>query len=692
MKTSIAKWFAPPVFEGDETKTRRASFVNAALLMTLSFLGITIPVYFFDGTTRAGIGIILSALFFVVLLLYSLLRCGKVMFAGSGMMLLEFLAIFMIELTNGTVRAPVTLAYMFVIITAGMLFEWRGILVSVSACSLVLAGLILAENAGMLPHPDYAVTLTNWITYTVLFGVTGGVSVWGQQTAQQALARAEQEIKARERVEVELRKLSLAVEQSPASIVITNLEGSIEYVNPRFMKVTGYGVAEATGKNPRILKTGKTLPETYRQLWETITSGKEWRGEFANRKKDGSLYYESAIISPITDQKGIVTHYLAVKEDITERRQAEETVNRRNQELATLYETSLQINSISDVSDLMHITIQRACDLLKIQSGALYLLRDEGVLELLVGYHVPQSWIGKKIRSDEGLAGQVVQSRKLVMVPDYLTWQGRLSAFEDSPARRTLGIPLRFRDQVTGVVIFMDTQVGSFSDEDIRLVNLFIDQAAIAIENARLYASAQHEIAERRQVEIKLSQANDTLEMQLEEIRGLQDELREQAIHDPLTGVFNRRYLNETLAREIARAGRENNQLSVIMSDIDHFKIINDTYGHPVGDKFLVAVASLMKNHARGSDIVCRYGGEEFLLVLPGTALDSAAQRAEEIRQMCAEVVIKHEGQDLKITMSFGVATHPDHGKEADEIIIKADKAMYQSKHTGRNRVTAWGW
>jgi diguanylate cyclase (GGDEF)-like protein len=142
--------------------------------------------------------------------------------------------------------------------------------------------------------------------------------------------------------------------------------------------------------------------------------------------------------------------------------------------------------------------------------------------------------------------------------------------------------------------------------------------------------------------------------------------------------------------REITRAERENDHLSVIMADIDHFKMINDTYGHLVGDKFLVEIASLMKKYARGSDIVCRYGGEEFLLVLPGTILDAAVKRAEEIRQKCAEIVIQHEGKDLKVTMSFGVATYPDHGKEAEEIIIKADNAMYQSKHGGRNRVTTW--
>lgn len=217
-------------------------------------------------------------------------------------------------------------------------------------------------------------------------------------------------------------------------------------------------------------------------------------------------------------------------------------------------------------------------------------------------------------------------------------------------------------------------------EESMRINNDLVNTLRAAIKDQ----------TERKQAEDALKNINELLNLRIIEVEKLQTELREQSIRDSQTGLFNRRYLDETLTREVVRAERENAPLSVIMSDIDLFKIINDTYGHPVGDKFLVEVASLMKNHARGSDIVCRYGGEEFLLVLPGSALDSAAKRAEEIRQKCAEIIIQHEGKDLKVTISFGVATYPNHGKEAEEIIIKADKALYQSKHSGRNRVTVW--
>jgi PAS domain S-box-containing protein len=131
------------------------------------------------------------------------------------------------------------------------------------------------------------------------------------------------DITERKRMEEKLRQLSRAVEQSPASIVITNRAGDIEYVNPKFVQVTGYTLAEVLGKNPRVLKSGEKSPEAYRELWQTITAGKEWNGEFHNKKKNGELYWESASISPIRDLAGHVTHYVGVKEDITTRKQTE---------------------------------------------------------------------------------------------------------------------------------------------------------------------------------------------------------------------------------------------------------------------------------------------------------------------------------------------------------------------------------
>ncbi|HEC22856.1 MAG TPA: PAS domain S-box protein [Chloroflexi bacterium] len=142
------------------------------------------------------------------------------------------------------------------------------------------------------------------------------------------------DITERKKVEEDLRKLSRAAEQSAVSIVITDTSGTIEYVNPKFTEVTGYTREEALGQNPRILKSGKMPPETYKDLWQTITSGRVWRGEFHNRKKNGELYWEAVSIAPVLDASGKVTHYVAVKEDITERKAAEERIRDQARRLA----------------------------------------------------------------------------------------------------------------------------------------------------------------------------------------------------------------------------------------------------------------------------------------------------------------------------------------------------------------------
>ncbi len=139
-----------------------------------------------------------------------------------------------------------------------------------------------------------------------------------------------------QQVDTQMRQQTWAIEQSPASIVITDTSGAIEYVNPKFTQVTGYTLDEVQGKNPRILKSGRMPPETYKHLWEAITLGQEWRGEFYNKKKSGELYWELASISPVTDALGKITHFLAFKEDITERKRAEETLRQQKEILQSI--------------------------------------------------------------------------------------------------------------------------------------------------------------------------------------------------------------------------------------------------------------------------------------------------------------------------------------------------------------------
>lgn len=170
-------------------------------------------------------------------------------------------------------------------------------------------------------------------------------------------------------------------------------------------------------------------------------------------------------------------------------------------------------------------------------------------------------------------------------------------------------------------------------------------------------------------------------------VQALQEQLREQAIRDPLTGLYNRRYLDETLGRELILAERYGHPISVIMGDLDHFKAVNDRYGHLAGDEVLRVFGDLLRKHARGSDIYCRYGGEEFLLVLRGMAEDGAFERAEHLRLALAATPVAFGSSRIMVTASFGIAIFPHHGCTGDELTTAADSALYTAKATGRNRV-----
>lgn len=173
----------------------------------------------------------------------------------------------------------------------------------------------------------------------------------------------------------------------------------------------------------------------------------------------------------------------------------------------------------------------------------------------------------------------------------------------------------------------------------------------------------------------------------LREMQALQDKLRDQSTRDALTGLYNRRYLDETLDRELILAVRHSHPVSVIISDVDHFKAVNDRYGHSAGDEVLRVFSGLLKQHARGSDICCRYGGEEFLVVLPRMSQDIAIERAELLRSAFAAAPVPWDGTQLTVTASFGVAAFPHAGRTANELVAAADRALYAAKAAGRNRI-----
>lgn len=305
----------------------------------------------------------------------------------------------------------------------------------------------------------------------------------------------------------------------------------------------------------------------------------------------------------------------------------------------------------------------------------------------------------------EGLAPSALQPEAAWQPP-----QDPISPHTPPPFSRPAGAS---RPAVVGVISMQSFKPNMYTEEQIKLLETVAVQAAIALENGRLYERVQQELEQRRQAEEALLKANESLQAHVVEIESLQanlhatlSRLAEQAIRDPLTNLFNRRYLHETLERELARASRQELPVSVVMADIDYFKPLNDTFLHDAGDRVLQALSDLLRTQSRQEDIACRYGGEEFVVVMPGAPLEAAFQRAERWRQAFEELEFRASEvieTDLsskvlhgkirgtfRATISLGVATFPEHGISSDSLLRAADRAMYAAKEAGRNQTRAY--
>lgn len=482
----------------------------------------------------------------------------------------------------------------------------------------------------------------------------------------------------RKEAEEQLRLQSVALESAANGIVITDHKGNIQWVNPAFTKMTGYSAEDVRGKNPRILKSGLVPQEIYSNLWKTILSGNVWHGELINRRKSGSTLIEEQTIAPVRDSSGQIIHYIAIKQDITERKRAEEALSKRSDQIATLNRVMRSLSSTLDLSKVLDMILHEIRQVIPYDSASIWLCKGDSLEIIAVhGYPDPEVLIGTSfdLSSKDNPNTQVIRTRMPLIEGDA---SSTYSSFHDGVHARYknlgwMGVPMIIGDRVIGMLAFDKNVPNFYTQEQSQFALAFAAQAAITIENARLYSDAQKELTEKIEAEGKLLK--------------LQKELEEQAIRDSLTGLYNRRFLDETLSRELSRAERDKYSVSVVMLDLDHFKMFNDTYGHDVGDLMLKQLGKLLTSQVRAGDIACRFGGEEFVVVMPKASLSVAKQRANDWRMKFESQVLIHEGEVLNATLSAGVAVYPLHGTTSDEIIRKADQAMYAAKDAGRNQV-----
>jgi len=461
------------------------------------------------------------------------------------------------------------------------------------------------------------------------------------------------------------------VETAPNGIVIIDGTGTIVLANEFTEKLFGYTRDEIVGQPIEIL-----IPEALRIDHVAKRDGfieqaqhqmVQIEADLIGQRSDGTEFPAAVGLSSLPGTDGV--HVSATIIDMTEQ-------HARRNELLELNE-SLETR-VADLQSLGHEAdlISEMGEMLQASQGS-----DEA-------HRVIELFASRLFDRGAGSVGLINSSRNLA--ENVVTWggsdagenvfdpgdcwalrRGKRHLVGEDPIRvvcphlqsvdptHSMCLPLLAQGEVLGVLTIVasgtDESWADYGPKVQRLSATFADHLALALANL-----------------------------------GLREMLQIQSIRDPVTGLFNRRYLEESLEREVARANRRSSSVGVIMLDIDHFKQFNDTYGHRAGDAVLVTLGDLLPKLIRGEDIPCRYGGEEFAIVLPDAALDDVVRRAEEIRKSLAEVQLTHADQDLgRVTVSSGVAAFPDHGKTPEDLILAADRALYQAKAEGRNRVVA---
>lgn len=403
-------------------------------------------------------------------------------------------------------------------------------------------------------------------------------------------------------------------------------------------------------------------------------------------------------ITPIQNKQTDLLGRIFRFRDISKRKQAQIEEHKQRLLAETFRDTAQALNSTLDYNSVLERILKNVGKVVPIDSANIALLDEQEYLHYIRFYGYEKHNV-----SDEELRNlnfsihstpifkKVFETGEPLIISDTHKHSDWIITDSGTWIRSYAAMPIRLKEKVIGFLNLDSAIEGMYTLEHIHNLRTFADQVAIAVENARLFAAVEHEMLERTQTELALSKANQELQNQLEQIEKLQAELQEQVIRDPLTGLYNRRYLNETLQRELARAVRDNYPISFVMIDIDHFKKINDTYGHDAGDMVLQKLSSQLMSQTRVGDIVCRYGGEEILVILSNVTSEIAYQITERWRLSFMGSTLPLKYGNTHATISCGISLYPEHGSMAYELIILADKAMYQAKTAGRNQVKVWG-
>jgi PAS domain S-box-containing protein len=515
----LKRWLTPPVFPDDEIKTRRAHLLHSVLINIVALIPVIIIGNLLGGRTPLPVlGVdVLGLVSFLVLRAW--LQRGQVRLASVALTIIGLVLVTIAVANLGTVRAPATAMYILVVITGGLLFDLHGLVITTALCSLLIGGLIGAENAGLLPRPDFSVTITQWVAYTVIFGWTGSLTFAALQGMQRALARADNEIAERKQAEEALRaseeRFRRLVESVTDYIYTVKVEAGRPVAtthSPSCVAVTGY-TPEEYAADPHLwyrMVYEEDRPAVTQQATQVLSGEAALPLEHRLIHKDGSIRWVRNTPVLRRDDQGHLVAYDGLIADITERKRAEEALERRSNELAALYDTVLNVTAQLELPRLLHTIVERATALLKGYGGVLYFYRTEhDDLELVLVSGLKPDYTGSVLKRGEGISGKVLESGQPMIVSDYRTWSGRASIYEGAPFEAVIAVPVKWDEQVLGIINVLGEPGAGFNEEGARLLTLFANEAAVALVNARLYESVQQELTDRKRAEETLRESEE---------------------------------------------------------------------------------------------------------------------------------------------------------------------------------------
>lgn len=485
------------------------------------------------------------------------------------------------------------------------------------------------------------------------------------------------EVSERQRLAIDLHAqttyLDSLIQNSPFGIVVLDRQCSVELANPAFEKLFQYDRGEFTAISIAGVGTPDDEVNGAAQLIPQILAGNTLHRTVRQRRKDGHTLDLALHGVPLFVNGDVRGAYL-IYEDVSEQIRANEAQRQHAESLDRLVKElelhAREMTSLNEMGSLLECSanVQEACSIVansmhklfpEVASGTLYLFKSSrNLVEAVV------QW-GRAGISESTLAPEACWSLRRGQ-PHWSEQPSNGIACQHLSKNSTaecLCVPMVAQGNTVGMLHF---EFESAAESRSRLATGTSRESL-----QRLAISAASQIA--------LSLAN----LQLRE------SLREQSIRDPLTYLYNRRFLEESLERELQVASRKKHSVTVLFLDLDHFKRFNDVFGHEAGDMVLKALADLFRNFFRSTDICCRYGGEEFAIIMPESSAKEAAIRADALRLEVKGLRLQYKKQTLgQLSLSVGVAAFPEHGSSSDELLKTADQCLYKSKTGGRDMVT----